>query len=98
MEQKNYFITFCENVRALRVLKRLSKAQMARIMGISTKTLNKIEAGQMPRLEVMRINRLLNYFHLTVEEICSIPFQRWKNKPWEASASAPEAEETTAAK
>ena len=98
MEQENYFITFCENVRALRVLKRLSKAQMARIMGISTKTLNKIEAGQMPRLEVMRINRLLNYFHLTVEEICSIPFQRWKNKPWAASASAPEEEETTAAK
>ncbi len=80
MTVKNNFLIFCQNVKALRLSNHLTKKQMAHIMGISPKTLNKIEALELPKITVDKLDRLINHFHRSVEEICQIPFSQWPFK------------------
>lgn len=80
MEQKNHFLIFCQNVKALRLSNHLTKREMSHILGVCPKTLNKIEALECPKITVDKLDRLINHFHRSVEEICQIPFSQWSSK------------------
>ena len=60
---------FCTIVKTLRETNRLSKTAMAKILGISVSSLNKLEAGVMPRISSKVITRLMEYFHVSAEEV-----------------------------
>lgn len=49
MNKKLELNIFCQNVRILRENNNLSKKEMAEKLGISTKSLNKIESGVVPK-------------------------------------------------
>ncbi|MBE6656948.1 MAG: helix-turn-helix transcriptional regulator [Ruminococcaceae bacterium] len=42
---------------------------MSKILGISVSSLNKLEDGVMPRISCAVVYRLMDYFHLTAEEV-----------------------------
>ena len=60
---------FCMNVKHLRSEHRLSKTAMAKILGISVSSLNKLEAGVMPRISSEVVFRMMGYFHIRVEDV-----------------------------
>jgi len=60
---------FCVTVSDLRRKHRLSKTEMSKILGISVSSLNKLEDGVMPRISCAVVYRLMDYFHLTAEEV-----------------------------
>lgn len=57
---------FCENIKKIRKNKKLSKKNMAELLGISTYSLNIIESGKIPRrlsIEIIyNINSSLGIF------------------------------------
>ena len=60
---------FCTAVKNLRAEYHLNKTAMAKILGISVSSLNKLEDGVMPRISCAVVYRLMDYFHLTAEEV-----------------------------
>ncbi len=42
---------------------------MAKILGISVSGLNKLEDGVMPRISSEVVFRLMDYFHISAEEV-----------------------------
>ena len=60
---------FCETVADLRRKHGLSKTAMAKILGISPSSLNKLENGEMPRISSEVVFRLMGYFHISAEEV-----------------------------
>ena len=60
---------FCETVADLRQKHGLSKTAMAKILGISPSSLNKLENGEMPRISSEVVFRLMEYFHVSAEEV-----------------------------
>ena len=42
---------------------------MAKILGISPSSLNKLEDGVMPRISSEVVIRLMGYFHVSAEEV-----------------------------
>ena len=60
---------FCTIVKTLRETNRLSKTAMAKILGISPSSLNKLEDGVMPRISSEVVFRLMEYFHVSAEEV-----------------------------
>ena len=60
---------FCETVSDLRRKYGLSKTAMAKILGISPSSLNKLEDGVMPRISSEVVIRLMGYFHISAEEV-----------------------------
>ena len=60
---------FCETVADLRQKHGLSKTAMAKILGISPSSLNKLENGVMPRISSEVVFRLMEYFHISAEEV-----------------------------
>jgi transcriptional regulator with XRE-family HTH domain len=42
---------------------------MAKILGISPSSLNKLENGVMPRISSEVVIRLMGYFHISAEEV-----------------------------
>ena len=60
---------FCMNVKHLRSEHRLSKTAMAKILGISVSSLNKLENGVIPRISSEVVFRLMDHFHISVEEV-----------------------------
>ena len=60
---------FCETVSDLRQKHGLSKTAMAKILGISPSSLNKLEIGVMPRISSEVVFRLMEYFHVSAEEV-----------------------------
>lgn len=65
MKIENELLNFCRNVRQLRVSSGLSKAQMARLLGISPKTLTSLEQGIFPpRMSCKVLGNILLYFHV----------------------------------
>ena len=42
---------------------------MAKILGISPSSLNKLEDGVMPRISSEVVIRLMGYFHISTEEV-----------------------------
>ena len=62
-DNSNEFDTLLHNIRKLRKHNNLSKKQMASIMEVSIKTLNRIENGEMPpRLGANSIYNICVYF------------------------------------
>lgn len=65
---------FFHNIRVLRKQHQLSKTKMAKILGISVSTLNKLENGEMPpRLNMSVFYRIHRHFGITPSEILSAP-------------------------
>ena len=60
---------FCETVSRLRQEHGLTKSEMSKILGISTSSLNKLENGVMPRISSEVVFRLMDHFHISVEEV-----------------------------
>ena len=60
---------FCVTVKTLRETNHLSKTAMAKILGISVSSLNKLEAGVMPRISSEVVFRMMDYFHISVKEV-----------------------------
>ena len=63
-------LVFCKNIKYLRVANKLSKTKMAKMLGISVKSLNYIENGIIPKgLGCNAIFRLSKYFKLTPAQL-----------------------------
>ncbi len=63
MQNKNEFLIFCKNIRLLREKYNFSKKEMAKILGISEKTLSLIENDiVIERLSSKVIFRTARYF------------------------------------
>ena len=60
---------FCTIVKTLRETNHLSKTAMVKILGISVSGLNKLENGVMPRISSEVVFRLMDHFHISVEEV-----------------------------
>ena len=48
MKKETEIMFFCENIKALRKINNLSKKEMAKLIGIGTKSLTLIENGRLP--------------------------------------------------
>ena len=66
---KNEIKNFCMTVKNLRSKHHLSKTAMAKILGISVSSLNKLENGVIPRISSEVVFRLMDHFHISVEEV-----------------------------
>jgi DNA-binding XRE family transcriptional regulator len=66
---KNEINNLCINVKFLRRKHGLSKTAMAKILGISPSSLNKLENGVMPRISSEVVFRLMEHFHVSAEEV-----------------------------
>ena len=63
---------FCNNIKQIRKRNRLTKDEMAEIMGISTATLSNIEKGVVPpKLKLDTLCYTANYFHYCPYELFS---------------------------
>ncbi|MBQ9745279.1 MAG: helix-turn-helix transcriptional regulator [Clostridia bacterium] len=62
----------CENVKRLRKREKLSKKEMARIMGVGVRSITMLENGVMPvRMKADVLGRLKWRFGVTIEELFS---------------------------
>ncbi|MBR5538641.1 MAG: helix-turn-helix transcriptional regulator [Clostridia bacterium] len=69
-DNSNEFDTLLHNICKLRQHNKLSKKQMADIMGVSLNTLNKIEKGEFPpRLGANSIYNICVYFKMHSSEL-----------------------------
>ena len=69
-ENKKCMTIFCANVRNIRKVNKLSKKEMAKILGIGVKGLNSLENGVIPvRMNCAVIVRLSIAFNLPVSYI-----------------------------
>lgn len=65
---------FFHNIRFLRKQNQLSKTEMAKILGISVSTLNKLENGEMPpRLNMSVFYQIHRHFGIAPSCILSTP-------------------------
>ena len=69
MYVKNEMENFCMAVKNLRSEHHLSKTAMAKILGISVSSLNKLEACVMPRISSMVVFRMMDYFQIRSVEV-----------------------------
>ena len=70
MGTENDIRIFCENIRNLRNEEKLSKTRMAKILGISIKTLTQIENGIVPnRVTCRLLFRIYDNFKILPSEI-----------------------------
>lgn len=64
-ENNIQFQNFCHNIKWLRNENEYSKSKMAKMLGISVKTLEKLENGEMPnKLSVKVISNVKYHFNL----------------------------------
>ena len=65
MKENREIKVFCKNIKELRWRNDLSKKQMAKVLGIGTKTLTKIENGILPpRLSCDILIKVYEVFHV----------------------------------
>ena len=70
MKSEDQFLILCQNIRYLRKANGLSKAKMARILGISVKTLTKLEQDALPpRLGCEALWRTSAYFNVPLHKL-----------------------------
>jgi DNA-binding XRE family transcriptional regulator len=70
MNDENELRIFCENVKRLREESGLSKKEMAKIMAIGVKRLNRIETGDFPKtLKTSAALRLAQHFNITLKDL-----------------------------
>lgn len=74
MNDKTELLIFCENVKRLRKIHKLSKKEMAKKLGIEVKSLSLIESGTLPpRLSCKVLFRICYYFKVKPKDMF-IPF------------------------
>ena len=66
MNKKTEIIIFCENIKRIRIARRLSKKEMAKALMISVKSLTLIEKGILPK-------RLTTEVFVCIQKEFSIP-------------------------
>lgn len=70
MKKESESLIFCENIKMLREKENLSKAKMAKILGISVNTLTVIEKGILPqRLSCNVLFRIHQYFGIIPKDM-----------------------------
>ena len=70
MPIKDELDIFCQNIKILRAKNNLSKREMAKIMGIGTVSLTKIETGVLPsKTKSVVIFRLYKRFNLKADDL-----------------------------
>ena len=80
--EQNELDNLIRNISRLRLHNKLSKKEMADIMGVSLKTINKIEKGEFPqRLGANNIYNICMYFKIRASELfeksyCKLMFTR----------------------
>lgn len=68
--EPNELDNLIHNINLLRIHNKLSKKKMADIMGVSLKTINKIEKGEFPqRLGANNIYNICVYFKMRASEL-----------------------------
>lgn len=68
--EPNELDNLIHNINRLRIHNKLSKKKMADIMGVSLKTINKIEKGEFPqRLGANNIYNICVYFKMSASEL-----------------------------
>ncbi len=61
---------FCKNIKNLRISNNLSKKEMAQRLGVSVRTLNIIESGELPkRLSTKIIFTIVDNFNVRAEDL-----------------------------
>ena len=67
MVTKDDMRVFGENVRHLRMARRITQKELAEIMGIGVKSLRRIEQGDFPaKFDATHLYCLTEYFHVSV--------------------------------
>lgn len=65
MKNDQEILNFCHNIRHLRKSHGLSKAKMAHILGIGTKSLTRIECNELPpHTSCIILYNIHKYFHI----------------------------------
>lgn len=74
MISQQWRLFFCKNVSYLRQFNSLSRTAMARIMGLTVKTLDRIKEGDIPqRTNIKALYNLHRYFGLSPQDLLSPP-------------------------
>ena len=72
MRSELSILTFCANIKKLRIKENLSKTKMCKILKISTLSLKSIENGILPkRISCNVLLRACVYFNLKADDILS---------------------------
>lgn len=72
MTSETEIFILCENIKRLRKKERLSKKEMARIMGIGIRSVTMLENGMLPvRMEAETLWRLKLHFGISIEYLFS---------------------------
>lgn len=72
MKNDKYIQYFCENIKALRKISKLSKRKMAKKLGICIKWITALEKGKMPtELSVDVLISINRYFGVTPSKMFS---------------------------
>ncbi len=75
MKKEQMIEIFCSNIKALRKQRKLSKASMAKLMGICEKGLSDIEEGKLPpRLNIAVLFSIHRNFGISPSDINSKDF------------------------
>lgn len=70
MKSEDQFLILCENLRHLRKANGFFKTKMARVLGISVKTLNELERDTLPpRLGCEALWRTSDYFQVPLHTL-----------------------------
>jgi len=70
MNNEQMMLNLCRNISYLRKKHNLSKSKMAKILGISVKSLNLIESGVIPsRLNCDVLYRLYFHFNISIKKM-----------------------------
>ena len=73
MQNDEYAIIFCQNIKALREKNGISKKEMAKILEVGVKSLSEIEQNILPpRLKVDIISKLSKHFKISPRELFDI--------------------------
>lgn len=74
MKHRGELTYFCQQVMALRQMHHLSKQDMASIMGIGVKRLNRIEQLDFPEsLDATALVYLSDYFQIPIQDLFAPP-------------------------
>ena len=70
MSVENNLLLLCENIKLLRAKNNLSKKEMAQKLGISIKSITKIESGVLPRsVNAITLYKIHKVFNIPIETL-----------------------------
>ncbi len=76
MSVKNNIWILCENIKLLRAKNNLSKKEMAQKLGISIKSITKIESGMLPRsINAITLYKIHKVFNISIEDLLETRLQ-----------------------